>query len=560
MTNPQDLILRVSNFEKAYGTKDLLDKAELLIHKGDKLTLLGQNGCGKTTFIKCIAGEDDYYGELELNSEFKLAIMEQEKSFEHTQKTFSDYLEDKKNSLLEKQSVLEEKFTDPAIYEDTVKYEKLLADCTKLQIRAESNIDEIKIKQILTELGFEMNDYNKPVISLSGGQKVKLRLAEILSRDADFFILDEPTNHLDFKSIKWLEQKIKNTDKTFLLISHDRHFVSVVSNRIIEIENKKFISYDCGFNNFLIRKKKRHEEIKNKYTSVEREKKRLKKSEDEKRKWAHLVGSKKMKIQADNLKRRADNLGTIDNPDDFNDTYKLHFYNGDFTATQVFKAQNLHKEFPTQVIFEDVDFLIEKQEKIVLLGKNGIGKSTLLKMFYGQDQDYEGKLQINPNLKIGYLDQEFADMDKKQTVMQYLWEADQSLMEHHVISYLVQFGFDLTRIDNKIEKLSGGEKTRISLVKLMLSRYDVLLLDEPTNNLDVELIESLEKSLNNYKGTIVFVSHDRRFIDRVAKKIFIIKDKKIRVFWRHQDKKCPSLIFVLLRSVSILLTILKILI
>jgi ATP-binding cassette subfamily F protein 3 len=529
MTNPQDLILKVSNFEKSYGTKDLLNKAELLIHKGDKLTLLGQNGCGKTTFIKCLAGEDDFYGDLELNSEYKLAIMEQEKSFENTQKTFSDYLEDKKNDLLEKQSVLEEKFTDPSIYEDTEKYEKLLADCTKLQIRAESNIDEIKIKQILTELGFEMNDYNKPVIAMSGGQKIKLRLAEILSRDADFFILDEPTNHLDFKSIKWLEQKIKNTDKTFLLISHDRHFVSVVSNRIVEIENKKFINYDCGFNNFLLRKKKRHEEIKNKFTSVEREKKRLKKSEDEKRKWAHLVGSKKMKIQADNIKRRSDNLGTIDNPDEYNDTYNLHFYNGDFTATQVFKGQNLHKQFPKQTILDNVDFLIEKQERIVLLGKNGIGKSTLLKMFAGHDHNYTGKLQINPDLNIGYLDQEFADMDPKQTVMQYLWEADQSLMEHHVISYLIQFGFDLTRIDSKIEKLSGGEKTRISLVKLMLSKFDVLLLDEPTNNLDVELIESLEKALIDYKGTIVFVSHDRRFIDRVAKKIFIIKDKQIEV-------------------------------
>ena len=374
-----------------------------------------------------------------------------------------------------------------------------------------------------------MNDYNKPVISMSGGQKIKLRLAEILSRDADFFILDEPTNHLDFKSIKWLEQKIRNTDKTFLLISHDRHFVSVVSNRIVEIENKKFINYDCGFNNFLIRKKKRHEEIKNKFTSVEREKKRLKKSEDEKRKWAHLVGSKKMKVQADNIKRRSDNLGTIDNPDEYNDTYNLHFYNGDFTATQVFKGQNLFKQFPNQVILDNVDFLIEKYERIVLLGKNGIGKSTLLKMFAGHDQDYTGKLQINPDLNIGYLDQEFADMDPKQTVMQYLWEADQSLMEHHVISYLIQFGFDLTRIDNKIEKLSGGEKTRISLVKLMLSRFDVLLLDEPTNNLDVELIESLEKALIDYKGTIVFVSHDRRFIDRVAKKIFIIKDKQIEV-------------------------------
>jgi ATP-binding cassette subfamily F protein 3 len=527
--NNQDLILKVSNFEKSYGTKDLLEKAELKIHQGDKVTLLGQNGCGKTTFIKCIAGEDDYYGELDLNPEYKIALMEQEKSFENTPKTFTDYLEEKKNKLLEKQSELEEKFTDPEIFEDTVKYEKLLADCTKIQIRAETNIDEQKIKDILKELGFEMSDYNKPVYSLSGGQKIKLRLAEILSRDADFFILDEPTNHLDFKSIKWLEQKIKNTDKTFLLISHDRHFVSVVSNRIIEIENKEFISYNCGFNNFLIRKKKRHEEIKNKFTSVEREKKRLKKSEEEKRKWAHLVGSKKMKIQADNIKRRSDNLGTVLNPDEFNETYDLKFYNGEFTATQVFKAQNLNKEFTNQIIFKDVDFLIEKQERIVLLGKNGIGKSTLLKMFSGIDQDYNGKLQINSDLHIGYLDQEFKDMDPKQTVMQYLWEADQSLMEHHVISYLVQFGFDLTRIDNKIEKLSGGEKTRISLVKLMLSRYDVLLLDEPTNNLDVELIESLEKALNKYKGTIVFVSHDRRFIDRVAKKIFIIKNQKIEV-------------------------------
>ncbi len=527
--NNQDLILRVRDFEKTYGTKDLLDKAELTIHKGDKVTLLGQNGCGKTTFIKCVAGDDDYYGEIELNPEYKLALMEQEKSFENTPKTFSDYLEEKKQVLLEKQSELEEKFTDPEIYEDTLKYEKLLADCTKIQIRAETNIDEVKIKQILSELGFEMNDYNKPVISLSGGQKIKLRLAEILSRDADFFILDEPTNHLDFKSIKWLEQRIRTTDKTFLLISHDRHFVSVVSNKIIEIENLKFIEYNCGFNNFLLRKKKRHEEIKNKFTSIEREKARLKKSEDEKRKWAHLVGSKKLKAQADNIKRRSDNLGESINPDEFNETYDLKFYNGNFTATQVFKGQNLSKSFGQLKILDDVDFLIEKQERIVLLGKNGIGKSTLLKMFAGLDEDYQGKLQINPDLHIGYLDQEFKDMDPKQTVMQYLWEADQSLMEHHVISYLVQFGFDLTRIDNKIEKLSGGEKTRISLVKLMLSRFDVLLLDEPTNNLDVELIESLEKALKNYKGTIVFVSHDRRFIDRVAEKIFIIKNQKIEI-------------------------------
>lgn len=530
------LILRVRDFEKSFGSKDLLEKASLLIHQGDKLTLLGQNGCGKTTFIKAIADEIDYTGEIELNSGFRLAIMEQEKSFENTPETFSNYLEKKKDKMLEKQSELEEKFTDPEIYEDTIKYEKLLADCTKLQIRAETNIDELKIKEILTELGFEMEDYDKPIFALSGGQKIKLRIAEILSRDADFFVLDEPTNHLDFKSINWLENRIQTSDKTFLLISHDRHFVSVVSNKIIEIENKGFETYECGFNNFLIRRKKRHEALKNKFSSVEREKRRLKKSEDEKRKWAHLVGSKKMKIQADNIKRRSDKLGTHINPDELKENYELKFYHGDFISTQVFKATDLSKSFPNLEIFNNINFVIENQERIVLLGKNGIGKSTLLKMFANFDKDYEGTLKISPDLKIGYLDQEFKDMDPKQTVMEYLWEADQTLMEHHIISYLIQFGFDYTRINDKIEKLSGGEKTRISLVKLMLSRFDVLLLDEPTNNLDVELIESLENALNKYKGTIVFVSHDRRFIDRVAKKIFIIKDQKLEILDGNYQK------------------------
>ncbi len=523
----KELILRVSNFEKSFANKVLFDNTNLLVHKGDKVTLLGQNGVGKTTFVRCIEGISDYLGEIEITSGTTFAIMEQEKVFDNTKKTFTNYLKDKRDLLLEKQAVFEEKFADPKVYEDTISYEKLLEEYTAIQSRAETNIDEVKIKTILDELEFEMSDYEKTIYSLSGGQKIKLRLAEVLSRGAEFIILDEPTNHLDFKSISWLENWINKSDSTFLVISHDRHFVNNISNKLVEIEDSKFQVYDCTYNNYRIRRKNRHEALKNKFTSVEREKKRLKKSEEEKRKWAHLVGSKKMKIQADNIKRRSDNLGEHSNPDEFNENFELNFLAGDFSGDNVYKAESLSKKFKDLEILNNLSFTVLNKDRIVILGKNGCGKSTLLKIFALKDESYSGKLTVGNGLKIGYLDQEFKDLDPKQTVMDFLWEADQKLMEHHIISYLIKFGFEFSRINDKIEKLSGGEKTRISLVKLMLSKFDVLLLDEPTNNLDIELIESLENALNNYQGTIIFISHDRRFIHRVAKKIYMIKGKSI---------------------------------
>lgn len=512
-----------------FGSKLLFEKASFLVHKSDKITLLGQNGTGKTTFVRCLAGEFDYFGDIELSSDIRLAIMEQEKTFENSEKTFSNYLEEKRDKILEEQFKFEKKFTDENIYNNTEKYEKLMLDYNKISSRCETNIDEVKIKEILSDLEFEMGDYEKSICSLSGGQKIKLRLAEAISRDADFFILDEPTNHLDFNSINWLEKRIKNSDKTFFIISHDRHFVHNISTKLIEVENRKFETYDCSYNNYIVRRARRHEALKNKFESVEKEKKRLKKSEEEKRKWAHLVGSKKMKIQADNIKRRSDNLGEHSNPDDFNDSYKLNFLSGNFSGNNVFKITELTKCFGDINILNNISFTVKNKERIVILGKNGCGKSTLLKILAGFDKDYIGDIAIGSNIKIGYLDQEFTNLDMNQTVMQFLWEGDEKLMDYDIISYLVKFGFSYSRINDKLGKLSGGEKTRISLVKLMLSKYDVLLLDEPTNNLDVELIESLEKALINFDGTVVFVSHDRRFINRVAEKIFLVKNKNIEI-------------------------------
>lgn len=521
--------MRVKNFGKEFGNNVLLEKAELTIHRGDKVALLGQNGTGKTTFIKCLADTEDFTGELELNASISFAIMEQERVFDKSDLTFAEYLENKKNQLMSKKSKIEEEFANPDIYDDEVLYAKLLDEHLKLSIRAELNIDEENIRGILDEISFEMVDYDKKICSLSGGQRTKLRLAEVLSRGADFFVLDEPTNHLDFETIRWLEKRLFYGKDSFIVVSHDRYFVNLVSERIIEIENKVFVNYDCDYVDYIKKRKKHLEELKHKHYVVNKEKKRLKASELQKREWAHLVGSKKMKVQADKLARKAKDLGDPSNPDEFIDNYELEFKEGKSCGNMIFKAEDVCKSFGDSKLFADCSFKIENGDKIAILGKNGCGKTTLIKVLNKKEKYDEGVVKFGDGIKVGYLDQEFKDMNPKQKVMDFLWEADQKLMEHHIIANLIKFGFDVSRINDKLEKLSGGEKTRISFVKLMLSHCNVLLLDEPTNNLDVELIQSLEKALKKFRGTVVFVSHDRMFINKVAQKLFVFEDKKIKV-------------------------------
>lgn len=315
--------------------------------------------------------------------------------------------------------------------------------------------------------------------------------------------------------------------KSFLVISHDRHFVGITTNKIIEIENKQFKVYDCDYPDYRKRKKKHLQALAQKHYAVSKEKKRLKESEKQKREWAHLVGSKKMKIQADKLQKRAQDLGNPPNPEDFVENYELNFGIGYSTTNTVFIVNELFKKFGDFKILNKISFKVSMKDKIAILGQNGCGKTTLLKILNGNDLDFSGILKKGQQLKFGYLDQEFKDMDYNQTLMDYLWDTDAKLMEHHVIANLIKFGFGINRLKDKIKSLSGGEKTRLSLLKLTLTNCNVLLLDEPTNNLDIELIESLESALKKFQGAIIFVSHDRMFIDKIAKKLFVIENKKL---------------------------------
>jgi len=235
-----------------------------------------------------------------------------------------------------------------------------------------------------------------------------------------------------------------------------------------------------------------------------------------------------MKIQADKLEKKANDLGEPPNPEDFVDKYDINFGSGYSTTATIFNVKDLSKSFSSLKILDNVSFKMKNNDKIAILGKNGCGKTTLIKMLNQQDLDYQGQIQFGQQLKIGYLDQEFKDMDYNQTIIEYIFETDAKLTEHQVIASLIKFGFNKARFKDKIKSLSGGEKTRITLLRLILTNCNVLLLDEPTNNLDVELIESLESALQKFNGLVVFVSHDRMFINKVAKKLFVIENKELK--------------------------------
>jgi len=522
-------MLVVKKLSKSFGTKILFEEGEFVIHKGEKVALIGQNGTGKSTLIKCIAQQEDFEGIIDLDNTVKLSIMEQEKDFEKLDQTFSEYLEEKENTIEKLKQEYEEKLKDPKVYEDLEKLEKLLKSYEALSRRVTEKIEITEIKKILEQLNFEMDSYNKKIINLSGGQKTKLRLAECFSKESNFILLDEPTNHLDFQALEWLENELTNTDKTILIVSHDRYLLKKVVNKEIEIENKKFQVYKKDYESYRKEREKHLESIGHQFHTLTKEKKRLLDSAKEKREWMQKSGNKlkAKRIMVERLERRATELPKVPNPKEFIKRFKLNFGECTRSGNIVFTLKNIEKSFGDLHLFKKITLDITKGERIAIIGENGSGKSTLLKMLAGLFNPDQGTLINGHNINIGYFDQEFKDIDLNQNLIDFFWKNFPSLNEHNLISLAIKFGFPKDKLKDKLKTLSGGEKARLNFVRLMLEKHNVLLLDEPTNNLDVELTEVLEEALKDYKGTIIFVSHDRYFIDKLASTIFIIENRKI---------------------------------
>lgn len=517
--------MKITNLEKRYGDKIIFNKANLDLNKGDKVALLGQNGTGKTTLFKCLDGDEFFDGEI--NFEGNLAVMEQEKIFDKIDLTFEDYLEQKKQVIQDKISKLEEQMGLPEVYENEKRYHKVLREHEILCSRTKESKEIEKQKNILTSLGYTIEILKKPIVNLSGGQKTALRLTECLSKEADVLLLDEPTNHLDFHSISWLESKIKESNQTIIIVSHDRYFIDEIVNVVVEIENKNLIKYNTNYSKYLKEREHHRELLRKKHESIESKRDRLLESAKEKHKWAHKNGHKGMRITADRLERDANSLPETIDPETLEDRYIFSCRNGIPTGKIVFEIKNLSKSYDRN-IFHNLNINIDKNDRICILGENGVGKTTLLKVMTGLIDADSGTIRKSENINIGYFDQEGENLPKNKKVVDYFLDVNDTMADHQIANLAKKFGLDHDLPKKIIKTLSGGEKARLQLMALFSGGYNVLVLDEPTNHLDLELREALEEALKKFTGAIIFVSHDRYFINRVATKIVKLKHNEIK--------------------------------
>ncbi len=522
-----DTMISIQNLSKGFERENLFEHVNLVIHPKDKIAFVGKNGSGKTTFFNCLAGKESFDGRI-LISEIKISLMEQEQNFTDLDQTFEEYLNEKKKELEKRKKQLEKEIGNPKIYEDENKFNSLMDEYNLLLTDSSFNIEQGSTRKILKELKIDKKLLNQKIKNLSGGQRTKLRLAECLSKKANLYLLDEPTNNLDLMTREWLEEHIETNIENLIVISHDRYFLNKVIEKVWDLENKQIKEWPYKFVEYLNKKKENLLVLERKYKDAMKKKKKKLESAKEIRRWGSAAGTKKKYILARRIEREAKKLDEVENPFDFLKDININFNSKSLHNCTIFRLEEVEKKF-NEVLFKDVNQEIEFGEKVCIIGENGSGKSTLLKILIKEIEPSNGEVSKRKDIKVGYFDQELEGIDKEQTIMDFFVN-ETGKEEEKLIPILLKYGFEKESFQKKIKHLSGGEKGRLNILRITLERNNVLVLDEPTNNLDISLIESLEKALKEFEGTIIFVSHDRSFVDNIATRIFEIKDKKISSF------------------------------
>ena len=511
------MILACHNINKAFGDQIIVNDGSFHIEEREKAALIGLNGAGKSTILKMIIGEIPLdSGNVVLTKGKTLGYLAQHQDLAGDNTIYEEVRTAKTEIIeMEKQiRTIELELTHlsgDALEARLATYNRLTAEFEN----ANGYSYKSELIGVLKGLGFDEDDFTKTVDTLSGGQKTRVSLGKLLLTKPDVLLLDEPTNHLDMNSISWLENYLMNYDGAVLIVSHDRYFLNRVVTKVIEVEQGSIMSFSGNYSAFAEKKKMIRDAKLKEYLNQQRE---IKHQEAVIEKLRSFNREKSIK-RAESREKMLNKITPVDKPMEINTDIRLKLEPSCISGNDVLKIENLSKAYPKKTLFSNINFEIKRGEHVSIIGDNGTGKTTLLKILNGVVAADSGSFTLGSNVKIGYYDQEHNVLNMNKTIFEEISDAYPHMTNTEIRNMLAAFLFTGEDVFKLIGDLSGGERGRVSLAKLMLSEANFLILDEPTNHLDIASKEILEKALNDYSGTVLYVSHDRYFINQTATRI-----------------------------------------
>lgn len=526
------MILSCNHISKSYGVETILNDCSFFINDNEKAAIVGNNGAGKSTIMKIIMGElspDD--GNVIIGKDKTIGYLAQYQDLGSDTTIYEEVKSVKQNLIDMEQKLLEYEKEMAKVSGDELS--KLIETYTNLEHRFQllnGYSYKSEIEGVIKGLGFTEDDFNKSVGNLSGGQKTRVALCKLLLEKPDIIMLDEPTNHLDLNSIKWLETYLLNYNGAVLIIAHDRYFLDKIVSKVIEIENHKAHVYSGNYSDFAVKKQELRVATMNAYLKQQSE---IKHQEEV---IAKLRSYKQEKFykRAESREKQLEKMDLIEKPEELKNNMTIKLEPDIVSGNDVLSVENLEKSYNT-LLFKNISFEIKRGEHVAIIGDNGTGKTTILKIINGLVDADSGMIKLGTNVHIGYYDQEQHNLTDENTLFEEIANSYPNMTNTKIRNTLAAFMFTGEDVFKRVSDLSGGEKGRLSLAKLMLSEANLIILDEPTNHLDMASKEILENAINNYTGTVLYVSHDRYFINQTANRILELTNTKLINYLGNYD-------------------------
>lgn len=530
--------IAVNGISYSIGVDVILRDVSFTLEDGDKLGVVGVNGSGKSTLMKLLSGElEADSGDVFTSKDKILGILHQDDTFNISNLTDESVLGQMYAAFPEllaaeaKISSLEDQIKNET---DTERLTRLVGELDSVNTRYSDGgglYFRSKCKSMLNALGFGEEFHALPITGMSGGQRTRIALARLLAREPDILLLDEPTNHLDDVTLEWLEDHLSSYKKTVIVVSHDRYFLDRVTNKTLDVENRTAKLYKCPYSRYVEEKKRDREIAEKKYELQQKEIARLEAYIEQQRRW----NRERNIIAAESREKAIARMEKVERPADLPSSIRFNINSSGESGNDVLTVKNFAVRFPGRELFRDLSFLLKKGDRLFISGPNGCGKSTLIRILMGMQSQSEGEMEFGYNVTVGYYAQENQSLNPDNTVLDELWNAYPGLTQTEIRNTLALFMFRGDDIEKKVSVLSGGERARLTIAKLILSKMNLLILDEPTNHLDIGSREALENALSSFEGTVIAVSHDRYFVRKLATRFITLSDKGCTSYFGDYD-------------------------